>query len=83
MTGQGNGPFLVTAARLSVACSTDWPPDKKTTPARSDGTWFFNTSAVRWPTSSGVDLVSYFLPARTMFVLRMQAARSTFSSANF
>ena len=43
------------AVRLSVACSGVWPPDRKTTPARSFGMWDLRTSAVLMPTCSGVD----------------------------
>ena len=47
--GQGKGPHLVMAAKLMVACSGVWPPDRNTIPASSFGTWLRNTSAVVWP----------------------------------
>lgn len=55
VTGQGKGPFLMMAARLSVACSGVWPPERKTTPDNSLGTCSFRTLAVFSPTSSGAD----------------------------
>ena len=77
VTGQGKGPFLMTEARFSVACSGVCPPERNTTPARFLGTWAFRTSAVFFPTSSDEEGDSKFLPAITMFTLRMQARRLT------
>lgn len=77
VTGQGKGPFFSTAARLSVACSGVCPPERKTTPASSFGTWFLRTSAVAAPISSGVEGVLNCLPARTMLTFRTQAGRLT------
>ena len=65
------------SVRLSVACSTVWPPERKTTPARSAGTCSLRTLAVAWPTLAGVDCLSYCLPARTMLTLRIQARKFT------
>ena len=77
VTGQGNGPFRKISARLSVACSTVWPPERKTTPARDSGMCAFRISAVLAPTSAGVEGVENFLPARTILHFRMQARRLT------
>ena len=82
MIGQGKGPFLMIAARFVVACSGVWPPERKTMPARSAGTWFLRVSAVLMPISSGVGECSYCLPAMTMLHLSMQERRLTWWSAS-
>ena len=71
------------AARWSVASSTVWPPERKTMPVSSAGTWLKRISAVLAPTSDEVEGVGNCLPARIMLHFRMQALRLTLKSASF
>ena len=62
--------------------TSDWPPERKTTPATSAGTWSRKTRTVAAATSSGPACVEASAPDSTMFTLRSEPARSTRCAAS-
>src|SRR6185436_1968991 len=75
--GHGCGPERFISLRWIVELTSDWPPERKTTPATSAGTWSRRTRTVAAATSSGPACVGAPAPDSTMFTLRREPARLT------
>ena len=63
----GCGPRELIAFRFSLACSSDWPPERKTIPGTAAGTVSRKHLSVQSATSSALAWVAQPLPEMTMF----------------
>src|SRR5687767_13334865 len=77
VSGQGS-PFIdAMAFRCAVADSSDWPPERNTTPGCAAGTVRFSTRTVRSATSSTSACCGQFLPDTTMLDLSIVYSGAT------
>ena len=81
VSGQGR-PFIAAMAfRCAVADTSDWPPERNTTPGCDAGTVRLRTRTVRSATSSTPAWRAQALPDTTMLVLRMRCSEDTLCAA--
>ena len=78
--GLGASLYWLMAFRLTEASSSDWPPERKTTPGMAGGTVLERAVTVAFPTSAGVALTPEDWPGVTMLGLRRVPSRYTWWS---
>src|SRR5688572_5741029 len=82
VSGQGS-PFIdAMAFRCAVADSSDWPPERNTTPGCAAGTVRFSTRTVRSATSSTPAWRGLLLPETTMLAFRIRHSGITLYAAH-
>src|SRR6185503_3324137 len=82
VSGQGRPLVDAMALRCAVADSSDWPPERNTTPGCEAGTVRFRTRTVRSATSSTPACFGLFLPETHMLALRITYSGSTLYAAS-
>lgn len=69
--------YLLIASKLTVASSSDCPPDKKVTPGTAGGTVRLKAVTVALATSAGENLTECCIPPVTMLGLRRVPSKKT------
>ena len=65
------------ALRCAVAATSDWPPDRNTTPGCAAGTVRLSTRRVRSATSSTGAWRAWCLPETTMLLFKIRNSEKT------
>ena len=71
LRGVLDNDLCIACGACAVADSSDWPPERNTTPGCAAGTVRFSTRTVRSATSSTPACLGLFLPETHMLALRI------------